>query len=421
MDNFREYTEKAREIIEKEPSWVAWWGNITIAIFLLIIALSSYFIKYPDIIDGQAEVISTSDIVDVRARTTSSIAEVLHSKGDTVSVKDWVMTLKSTANPKDIRDLKALLANWDIKKIQQINLKNNWVLGECQTSYNRFVSSVSTYKNFMEAEVDLQKLTANNQLLTEHRKMIAVHKKNEELLNEEESLKKEELQRYEKLFDKKIISKDEFEKKKLEYIQIKGKSTSHLLENLAGMNNIYSIEKDNQVISREIWEKRKGYQANIEIELLGLLSEIDMWEEKYALKSTISGIIDTYNLTLKNRNIENGELVFSVIPFGKRKNYCMLYCPVAGIGKVKKGQKVIIRLSDYPSEEFGSLQGRVENISQVRKNDLYHIVVTLENEMNTNRGFNISGEKLLGVGEIITRDLSLLERVINALIKKIEI
>lgn len=87
-----------------------------------------------------------------------------------------------------------------------------------------------------------------------------------------------------------------------------------------------------------------------------------------------------------------------------------------------KGQEVIIKLDNFPYNEYGSLKGIVSEISlmtntqQTNQGDLeqYLIHVELPDGLKTNYSQLLPFKyELKGVAEIITRDRRLIERVFD--------
>ena len=72
----------------------------------------------------------------------------------------------------------------------------------------------------------------------------------------------------------------------------------------------------------------------------------------------------------------------------------------------------MIRLQNFPDDEFGVLSGKVDNISQSPDNNgLYIIEVGLADKLITNYNKEIDfTQEMSGTAEIITEDLRLLER-----------
>lgn len=85
-----------------------------------------------------------------------------------------------------------------------------------------------------------------------------------------------------------------------------------------------------------------------------------------------------------------------------------------GAGKVNNGQRAIIKIDGFPYMEYGTIKGIIMSVGVI-KNSGKSITVqaSLENPLITNYGKKIDfhGE-LTGSAEIITRDISLLERMV---------
>lgn len=88
--------------------------------------------------------------------------------------------------------------------------------------------------------------------------------------------------------------------------------------------------------------------------------------------------------------------------------------PVKYFGKVAVGQKVNIKLEDFPSNEYGFIKARIKNISTTPKNGIYLVEVQLPQDLMTN--FNIPikfNQEMVGSAEIITENLRLIQRFIK--------
>ena len=148
-----------------------------------------------------------------------------------------------------------------------------------------------------------------------------------------------------------------------------------------------------------------------------LLTEIQAWEISYALIAPIPGKVTFTNYWIENQNIISGDIAFSVIPSSNNKLIGKALLPAERSGKVKVGQKVNIRFSNYPDNEFGLVKGKIQNISliSVKVEAKNHYVV----EIDLPDGLTTTYDKVLpfvsgmeGQADIITNDLSLLERIL---------
>lgn len=98
--------------------------------------------------------------------------------------------------------------------------------------------------------------------------------------------------------------------------------------------------------------------------------------------------------------------------------------PAAGAGKVTPQSAAIIKLDNYPYMEYGSVDGRVSDISLVTKEEqvanthveTYLISIELPQGLITNYGKKLDFKyEIKGTAEIIVNDRRLIERLFDNL------
>lgn len=81
-------------------------------------------------------------------------------------------------------------------------------------------------------------------------------------------------------------------------------------------------------------------------------------------------------------------------------------------GKLRIGQKAIIKLDNFPFAEFGIIEGTVKHISSIPKLNQYAVEIGFSNKLITNTGTAITAKNdIQGTVDIVTEDLRLIERV----------
>ena len=159
-----------------------------------------------------------------------------------------------------------------------------------------------------------------------------------------------------------------------------------------------------EIKTNYIWSIHNHHKGNIKFEFIspsdGNVQFLDFWRE--------------------NQFVSQGQETFSIIP-KDNKPLGELILPSNGAGKVKLGQEVIVKLENYPYQQYGTIKGRVQSISlttnQSRdKNNTftnnYMIVVSLPNPLRTNFGVMLSFKSdLKGSADIITDDRKLVSRL----------
>lgn len=88
--------------------------------------------------------------------------------------------------------------------------------------------------------------------------------------------------------------------------------------------------------------------------------------------------------------------------------------PVSGARKVRPGQRVLIRLQEYPYEEFGTLRGHVEKIADFALDSVYIVQIILDKGLQTTRNQVIEKRPVLtGTADIVTSEKNIIHRIFN--------
>lgn len=87
--------------------------------------------------------------------------------------------------------------------------------------------------------------------------------------------------------------------------------------------------------------------------------------------------------------------------------------PALGIGQVKKGQDVKIRLENYPDREFGYLTGRVHGIANIPdENGLYQVDILFPDGLKTSEEILLpANSQMIGTAEIVVADKRLIDKI----------
>ena len=109
--------------------------------------------------------------------------------------------------------------------------------------------------------------------------------------------------------------------------------------------------------------------------------------------------------------VNAGETMFVIVPDGKSEFVGKALLPMQGSGKVRTGQRAVIRLTGFPEQEYGRMEGKVVSISPVPDEEGNYVVEICLKCM--------SGKKppilkvMSGTAEIIIREQSLLKRILT--------
>lgn len=420
MDDLNEelniYSEEVKDVLSDPPKAIFRWGNSILLFFIIVIFVLSWIIKYPDVVIAQALLTTQNPPQREYAKITGKIDTLFVSNYQEVDKEDPLALIENTANYRDILHLKSILDTLSIEKDSfyfPLESLPMLFLGEVESDFSLFENSYIEYTLNRESQSFINNDLANKYALSQL-KLRLQNLVNQKELNEEELLfKNKDLYRSKTLFEKGVISAQEFENKKLELLQAQkdikniSVSISQIKENISNASNVKKQGEINN--NRDEINLLKAVIQSYD----QLKKSIKDWELKYFFKSNIHGKVSFMNVWSKNQTIKSGDLLLTIIPLQHSSYIAKIHAPALNSGKIKVGQEVNIKLSSYPDNEYGVLKGKVKQISLIPNDEGFYLLdVTLPDKLITTYGIEIEfKQEMQGVAEIITEDLRLLERV----------
>ena len=148
--------------------------------------------------------------------------------------------------------------------------------------------------------------------------------------------------------------------------------------------------------------------------LFTLKSKIEEWIQRYIIVSPEKGRVEFISFLQENQLLNAGQELFFIQP-PETNYYAEMKAGQAGFGKIKNGQKVLLKLDGYPSPEFGYIEGNVAYISNFpNEKDSFIAKVNLPNGLMTNYKRSIYFRNNLSASaEVITDDRRLIDRLFS--------
>jgi len=287
-------------------------------------------------------------------------------------------------------------------------------LGDIEDHFSNFQNKYSQYQlNRNLLPFSNLSSTKNNSLI-ENKNQLKSLKAQKKLIVAKLRLQKKNEERSRKLYEKKVISELAFENERLIYLEQK-RTLNEVNGRIFKLNEI--IANANGIIKEihinEEMEETQLLKNTIQA-FNQLQNAIKNWEYKYVFQSHIKGTVSFMDFWNTYQSVNKGDLVFTVIPEINTSYVSKLKTPLKNSGKIQKGQKVNIRLTNYPEVEFGVIQGEIQNISSsINKDGFYIIDVSLPKKLVTTYNKKVEfKQEMQGSAEIITEDLRLMERLL---------
>lgn len=419
-------SEEFNEVLSAVPAWIVRWGITMIACVVLMLLVGSAVFKYPDVISSTVTLTGTTPVSAVVARTSGKLQELYVGNNQQVKANTLLAVIENPAKTNDIIRLKELVqqaeSNLDtIALVPSQQLR----LGSLQSLYSSFYLSMSEYRQFKELAYHLKKIELVKARIVKNEVYYRNMLKQKDLSEVQAKIAHQQYARDSLLGVKGLVSKEAVEEAYSRYLQssLSAENMERSLENLqiqlAQMNeSLYDTEY-------QYLDQKNTLETQLRSLVNQLRAEIDAWEINYALITPIDGEITLTQYWTNNQNVTAGNVVFNIVPTNQGEIVGKAMLPTERSGKVKKGQKVNIRFSNYPDKEFGIVKGIVENISLIPVLDVqnaksYMVDIELPNGLRTsyNKVLPFLPE-MEGQADIITEDISLLERFLMPIRKVI--
>ncbi|WP_291592379.1 HlyD family secretion protein [Bacteroides sp.] len=419
-------SEEFNEVLSTIPAWIIRWGITVTACVVLMLLVGSAVFKYPDIISSTVTLTGTTPVSAIVAKTSGKLQELYVENNQQVEANTLLAVIENPAKTNDVIRLKELVQQAE-NSLDTIALvpSQQLQLGSLQSLYSSFYLSMSEYRQFRELAYHLKKIDLVKARIVKNEVYYRNMLKQKDLSAAQAKIAHQQYARDSLLGVKGLVSKEAVEESYSRYLQssLSSENMDSSLENLqiqlAQMNeSLYDTEY-------QYLDQKNTLETQLRSLVNQLRAEIDAWEISYALITPIDGEITLTQYWTSNQNVTAGNIVFNIVPTDQGEIIGKAMLPTERSGKVRKGQKVNIRFSNYPDKEFGIVKGIVENISLIPIVDgqnakSYMVDIELPNGLRTSYNKELPFlPEMEGQADIITEDISLLERFLMPIRKVI--
>lgn len=403
------HSVEIQDIIGTPPPWLLRAGAGYILFILLILLALSASIRYPDVLP--ASIIITTDPAPFTAVTrVSGPLQLMVQEGQVVKRGQIVGIIEDAAAYADVQMLAKSLASSSTRAILA-NTYSAQQLGSLQAPYEAFRKASSEYNQFELAdEYRLQMRT----LVSE----VNAYEHLNRNLNSQQQLQKQELgllgKRYtidNSLLLDKVIAQTDMDASQRVLLQQKRSVVSSQATIIANTITATELRRRISELRAQQVERQQQLRLAQEQAKRTLSNAVAEWQHAHVIISRSPGRVALLKEWVAGQVVPAATSILSVLPPATTLTG-HLRLPVNGSGKVLVGQRVNIMLHNYPSEQFGMLEGSIARVAPLPQSNAYAAVVQLPAHLITTYHHPIVfKQQLQGQAEVITEDLSLLQRV----------
>ncbi len=412
-----------QEVMSAIPGSFLKWGLFLFLAIILAILGVTWFINYPNIVTVPVTITTYNSPASLVAKAGGKIEKLIVNNGDNISTKQTVALIENTARFEDVRLLETFLDT--LKKNpdwQQNVLKNDLPaslsVGEIQTGYSRFITVFQQFKDYQNQAYIPSKLRLLEEQIRKQEEYTAELLNQKRLSEEDLRLVTNSFERDSMLYVSNLhsVTLSEFERSKQALIQ-KQSSCSSLKASIKNNESSTLRMKETRLDLKVQLEKElQQFSLDIDEAFQLLNSAVDQWKEKYLIESPVKGKITFTSFWNENQVIKAGEILATVIPEDRSRIIVRANVLAPGLGRVRVGQEVNIKLSGFAYMEFGVIKGKIRSLSLVPANDVYIAEIDLVNGMRSTYNIQLSFiSEMTGTADIITDNSRLIFRLIKPL------
>lgn len=400
------------ELLYYRPGIIIEWSSTIFFIVLLILAIVGWFIPYPETVRTQARLTSNNAPKPIYARADERIIKLFHPEGAFVQAGQDIGYLESNAQHEQVMELSLLMEKWITSFTKDgspaVLPSNRFIdLGELQEPFQAFTEALLQYNMYLHDGFYSRKRALLKAALDNLRQL-------EGNIIQEEALRREDLRLSEEtyaasaaLHQEKVISAYDYRAENSKLLSKKlllPQANSALISN----RNL-QVEKEKELLelSTAAEHQRQLYKQAMHT----LMGRIAAWKRKYLLVAPVQGRLQLSRFSQENTQVHTGDIV-AYVSQDSSDIYAVLLLPQYNLGKVKIGQRVILKFYSYPAEEYGYVEGRIDFISPIPSDSGYQARITLPSKLTTNSNVNLPViEGLMANADIISKDMNIWQRL----------
>jgi multidrug resistance efflux pump len=407
-------SEEILDILNESPRWVVRMGATVIMFLLLLFLAGTWFIRYPEVLKGAVLVTTAAPTLKVVSEGEGRMMRLLVTNGSMVRKGDVLAEMENRTRLENTPMLQNLLRETQLflqnpkRSIQLPNDSLSW--GDLQANVSALSQHYLDFKRLQTDEYHELRVSNLKQQIAALHQLQQVNKRKKDLNLEAFRNASDGYQTDQKLFSEGIYSRTEFQKKENEYLGKRREQEDYAENMIKNDLKITEIEAELKTVEYAFLEKQRFHLAEMAMAVRNIENGLRNWQEQYLILAPSDGRLAYLQNLAENQFVKAGETLFAIKP-AQEDFVAMVDIPVRGMGKAKVGQTVILKLDDYPFQEFGTIEGKVVSMAPSTDVKTYRMMVALPNGLRSSyhRDFVCKSE-MAGSVEIITDDMRLFER-----------
>lgn len=416
--------EPIQEIMEYVPGGLLRWGTTALAAMLAVLLVISCLLSYPDVVRGRFMVTPSQPPVRVVTRVSGEVERIFVREGEHVAHGRPLVAFRNPTRYEDVVGVSTQLDRLD----QALNrggplpeLDARLMLGELQSEYAELLQRLSDYRS-LEAEDRFfgEKAAALGDQVRNHERLSATVQSQQALLEEDVKLSGRELARLRQLQSMGLVAPTQVEAAEQAYLQRRVAAENGRAALSRSQIEVSAFRSSALDLQRQQEDGRRSRVLELRNAVQKLRTGIAGWEAQYVIRAPMDGRVSFFREIHEAQYFTAYDPVVAVLP-ESRNVTGSVQLDERDAGKVRSGQRVILRFDSYPFREYGTVTGVVESISRLGMTGeqdrlLYRVEVRLPSGLRTSYNQQLEPrQELRGDADIVTADRRLIQRFFDQL------
>ena len=407
-------SEQMKELLTTPPKWIVTSGGGMLLLALLLIISLAWFIRYPDEISGEVIVTTSKAPIELSNQNYVQLKALNVVENQKVEAGELLAQFDFRVNSQDFAKAMAYLKELEVlggEFPSEIPVFDQQLqLGSFREQWTNLLSKIKEWNSEYASNLEEEERRLIRREIAFREQLQVISGRKIKLSEIECALMEEQLAGGERLAAQHAISRQSLTQEKHsgnQAMQALEGQKEQAIQNLITLN---SLRKEVLRLEHDARMERLRRSAEIRLVLTGLISAFQNWKKDAAWTAPCSGKVIFNKILQVHRYYKAEEASMIIVPNGN--GYQAVGSVVStGSGKLKKGQRTFIELTDYPKTEFGMLEGRVSTITQMDKEGKYELRIELPHQLKTTYDHQIPPKaQLKGKVTVITKDKRLLMR-----------
>jgi len=428
LEQTAQRTEEVRDIIDRMPHRTGRIVAILVAGLCILLVSLGWIIEYPETVSGPVTVTARQAPVRLVANSTGKL-HLLKNNGDTLIENDVIAVMDNPANLDDVLLVDQFIATKTVDSLVFTSSKTNLplvtALGELSSGYYSFCDAFEKIVQYHSGQPYRKKRESLKSQLESQTQLLQHNQQQMDTKKQSLKIAGKNLHRDSVLFRSSAIAELNLDQSSVSFLGLLESTQAMNKEEATFRYQVNDTRHKLQLLQVEQQQTEQQLRMNVITSYNELANSIRQWKQRYLFVAPFSGTLENLNFWHESDFISVGTETFSVLP-ADNPLLGQVYLPSQGAGKVVVGQKVIIKLDNYPYMEYGSIDGQVSSISMLtnqaelvaKQNNLhtYLVTVALPKRLTTNYGATLDFRyETKGMAQIVTKPRRLLERLFDNL------